>query len=160
MHSIQSSSGDTTAQTLTSPAKNTTSELPESSIVVPPGCDTAMLRGCGEPVCTYVPPSYRPYTPKDSDTGMIPHSMSGKTGVISIPKNPLPSAAKSMTEYLSQFQNAHLCLDLWFGAKTRIKKCGVLTEIGKDFIALRDSCTGSLTVIDLKPIRYINIYCK
>lgn len=130
-------------------------ELTEG-IVVPPGCDNPMLHAVGEPVHTYTPSSYRPV----SAERILPHSMSGKTGVIAVPQTHIPSAAQSMTGYLSRFKGAYICLDLWSNASAKVKKCGILTEIGENFLVIRDSGSGVLSLIDLKPIRYINIYCK
>ena len=132
----------------------------EAGIIIPPGCDNPMLHSSGEPVYTYTPASYRPYSLSESLPGAVPHSMSGRTGVISVPKCETPSATKSMTEYLNQFRGAYICLDLWSNTHLKIKKCGVLTESGQNFLVIRDSGSGSLSLIDLKPIRYINIYCK
>ena len=65
-----------------------------------------------------------------------------------------------MIEYLNKFIGAYLCLDLIINPKLKIKKCGTLLEVGIDFLVLRESKQKRLTVIDLKPVIYINIYCK
>ena len=129
-------------------------------IVVPPGCDNAMLRDCGEQVHTYTPSSYTPYSRTDFSQQRTKHMMSGKTGGVSVPKNATPSALRSMADYLQQFRGANLCLDLWFGSGQKRKICGILLEIGNDFLVLGDGSYGRLSLIDLKPIRYINLYCK
>ncbi len=129
-------------------------------IVVPPGCDNPMLHDCGESVSTYVPPSYSPVTASKLSASLPPHAMHGKSGGISVPKVQDNLSQKSMAEYLNHFRGAQLCLDLWLDARTKLKKCGILIEIGTDFLALKETAGNKLTIIDLKPVRYINIYCK
>lgn len=128
-------------------------------IIVPPGCDNPMLHNCGESVSTYTPSSYTPFQASDLPF-VLPHAMHGKSGGISVPKNNIPIAEKSMTEYLIQFKGAYLCLDFWMESHAKLKTCGVLAEVGSDFLALQDPKSRKLSVIDLKPVRYINIYCK
>jgi len=118
-------------------------------IVVPPGCENAMQTDCGETVQTYTPPSYNPR----------PHGMRGKTSGISVPRTDSLQAWQNMSEYLKQFQGASLCLDLW-SANRKMKWCGVLLEVGKDFLVLGDTTQKKISLIDLKPIHYIHIYCK
>ncbi len=132
----------------------------QTGIIVPPGCDNPMLHQCGEMVSTYIPESYKSITALDSSIPPMPHPMHGKSGGLSVPKNDTKIAQKSMTEYLNKFQGAYLCLDLWADSNFKIKKCGTLLEVGKDFLVLKENRNMRLTVIDLKPIKYINIYCK
>ncbi len=129
-------------------------------IIVPPGCDNPMLHDCGEPVSTYTPASYSPVLASKLSSSLPPHAMHGKSGGLSIPKDHNALSQKSMAEYLNNFRGAYLCLDFWFDVRTKLKKCGMLMEVGKDFLALKETQSNKLTVIDLKPVRYINIYCK
>lgn len=131
----------------------------EDVIIVPPGCDTGIFEQCGDDVCVFAPESYVPYTnPKDYN-GCF-HNMSQKTGGLSIPKDHKSATLKSMAEYLRQFQGAYLCLDLWMNNRVRIKKCGFLSDIGDNFLVIREQNCNTVNVIDLKPIKYISIYCK
>ena len=132
-----------------------TENYPIDGIVVPPGCECPLLTDSGEKVQTYTPPSYRSYSPK-----VPPHGMRGRTDTISVPQNPTPAVQRSIADYLRQFQGATLCLDLWTSNRQKYKRCGTLLEVGSDFLVIGDSCCGNLSIIDLKPIRYINIYCK
>lgn len=131
-----------------------------TGVVIPPGCDHPALHHCGEIVTTYTPASYRPFSAASIPDPPTPHAMHGKIGGISVPKEESGIAQRSMTEYLNQFRGAQLCLDLWIGRGTKIKKCGVLFDVGKDFLVLRDTNGSKITLIDLKPVRYINLYCK
>ncbi len=131
-----------------------------AGIVVPPGCDNSMLHQCGEPVSTFTPASYRPFSSSDVPVPMPPHAMHGKSGGLSIPKGNTHIESQSMADYLNRFQGAFLCLDFWMDNGQRIKKCGVLQEVGKTFLVLKENRSRKLTVMDLKPVRYISIYCR
>ena len=135
--------------------QNQKNSFPADGIIVPPGCESSLLTNSGEKVQTYTPSSYHPYTPK-----VPPHSMRGRTDSLSMPKNPTPEIRKSIADYLSQFQGATLCLDLWTSNRQKWKRCGVLLEVGNDFLVMGDNTSNSISIVDLKPIRYINIYCK
>ncbi len=118
-------------------------------IVVPPGCNHPMFQECGEEVCTYTPPSSQAH----------PHSMRGKVESLSVPKTPSTQAWKNMGDYLKQFQGANLCLDLWICGR-KSKWCGFLLEVGNDFLVLGDQERKKISLIDLRPVQYIQIYCK
>ena len=86
------------------------------------------------------------------------NDMSGKGGVISLPMREPQSV--TMQAYLSKYKGKYICLDLWSSDGRRVEKCGMLLEIGDDFLVVRKGCTGEITMIDLKTIRYISIYCR
>ena len=130
----------------------------DTGIIVPPGCDNPMLHQCGEAVSTFTPASYRPFSSKDVPYPLPPHAMHGKTGGLSVPKGNIES--QCMADYLNRFSGAFLCLDFWLSHGQRIKKCGILEEVGKTFLVLKESRKNVLTVVDLKPVRYISIYCR
>ena len=125
-------------------------------IVVPPGCENRMLFESGENVTTFIPESYKPYV--SSKNKMIPHSMNGLSKTLSVPKSDI--YAENISDYLLKFKNANLCLDLWLKNSHKIKRCGVLLDVGKDFIILKEAGVDRISIIDLKPVYYINIYCK
>ena len=125
----------------------------QEGVIIPPGCDHPALYDCGEEITTYIPSSYKPY-----NSSSLP--VIRPTKVNSIPENKSLVSAKNMSEYLNKFTGADLCLDLIINSKLKIKKCGTLLEVGSDFLALRENGQKRLTVIDLNPVKYINIYCK
>ena len=145
---------------LSSKSVQSAADREPTGVVIPPGCDHPALHHCGEIVTTYTPASYRPFSSASIPAPSTPHAMHGKIGGISVPKDEGGIAQRSMTEYLNQFRGAQLCLDLWIGRGTKIKKCGILFDVGKDFLVLRDTNGSKITLIDLKPVRYINLYCK
>lgn len=87
------------------------------------------------------------------------NDMSGSIGFISLPTRE-SGGASSMSAYLSGYKGKYVCIDLWSSDGRRIEKCGMLLEIGDDFLVVRKGCTGEVTIIDLKTIRYISIYCR
>lgn len=125
-------------------------------IVVPPNCDNSLLHNCGEKVSTFSPASYNP----NVAAKYLPHQMSGHSGAISVPKTDNLTHKKTMSGYLSKFVGANVCLDLWASNHMKIKKCGIITEVSEQVIVMRDTYSKNISIIDLKPIQYINIYCR
>lgn len=87
-------------------------------------------------------------------------NMSGKFDLISIPHEHNGISIKSMTNYLDRYVGKYICLDLWTSECRREEVCGTLVETGKDFLVVNSYKTDKLTLIDLKAIRYINIFCR
>ena len=87
------------------------------------------------------------------------NDMSGSVGFISVPTIEA-QGTMAMPSYLSAYRGKHICLDLWSSDGRRVEKCGTLLEIGDGFLVIRKEYTGEITIIDLKTIRYISIYCR
>lgn len=85
-------------------------------------------------------------------------NMSGKFGVLSVPASPIKK--NSMSNYLDKYLGKYICLDLWTSDSPREEMCGVLTEIGRDFLVINSPENDNLTMIDLRSIRYISIFCR
>lgn len=134
------------------------SQKKAEGIILPPDCDNPIFHHCGEKVSTFTPSSYRP--PSTPAPPLPPHAMHGVSGSLSVPKCNTPSATDGMADYLNRFRGAYLCLDLWMEKKMVLKKCGTLVEVGRDFLVLQETHPTRLTLIDLKPVRYIQLYCR
>lgn len=87
------------------------------------------------------------------------NDMSGSVGFISVPAIE-PQRTMAMPAYLSAYKGKYICIDLWSSDGRRVEKCGTLLETGDDFLVIRKGCTGEITIIDLRTIRYISIYCR
>lgn len=87
-------------------------------------------------------------------------NMSGKFDLISIPHEHNGISIKSMTNFLDRYIGKYICLDLWTSESRREEVCGTLLETGKDFLVVNSYNTDKLTLIDLKAIRYVNIFCR
>lgn len=97
----------------------------------------------------------------EHETGIFADDTSGSFGLFSVPspnRGNLPML--SMAEYLKRYKGKHICLDLWTTDCTHCEKCGTLTDIGQTFLVIYKPCTGEFTMIDLKTIKYISVYCK
>lgn len=92
--------------------------------------------------------------------GILADNMSGSFGIMSVPKLPPERQLMSMPIYLDRYRGKYICLDLWTYERRRIEKCGVLTEVGTDFLSIKNPHTGDIVMIDLRTVRYISIYCR
>lgn len=92
--------------------------------------------------------------------GILADNMSGSFGIMSVPKLPPERQLISMPIYLDRYRGRYICLDLWTHERRRVEKCGVLTEVGADFLSIKNPHTGDIVMIDLRTVRYISIYCR
>lgn len=102
------------------------------------------------------------YTGASDSVGesVIAHNMSGRFNFLSVPRAESGILNQTMPMYLNNYLGKYICLDLWTCERVRIEKCGVLTDVGADFIAIKNVQNGNRTVIDLKTIRYVSIFCR
>ena len=91
---------------------------------------------------------------------VIAHNMSGKFNFLSVPRAEDGGLSQTMPMYLNNYLGKYICLDLWTCEKVRIEKCGILTDVGADFIAIQNVRSGNRTIIDLRTIRYVSIFCR
>lgn len=63
-----------------------------------------------------------------------------------------------VSSYLCQNVGSYARVEFLFGENTHIEKTGVLESVGKDFIVLTESGTGTRLVCSSKHIKFINIY--
>ena len=86
--------------------------------------------------------------------------MSGKFNFLSVPRADDGGLNQTMPMYLNNYLGKYICLDLWTCERVRIEKCGILTDVGADFIAIQNVRSGNRTIIDLRTIRYVSIFCR
>lgn len=140
-------------------------------IVLPPGSDKSMFEELGKPVEIYENTAdfgkggsinqtfcKGQCSMTDQKRQLYADNLSGEFGVMSIP--PQSPLTLSITEYLTRFIGKYICLDLWTIDGHRSEKCGMLTEIGRNFLVIRRPCSGEMCVADLNTVRYISIYCR
>ena len=63
-----------------------------------------------------------------------------------------------VASYLCQKVGSYARVEFLFGENTHIEKTGILESVGKDFIVLTESGTGTQIVCSSKNIKFINIY--
>lgn len=89
------------------------------------------------------------------------NEMSGSIGVISLPTTDrFDDTLMPMSSYLRRYKGKYICIDLWTSDNRKLEKCGLLTEIGNDFLVINSPNRGETTMVDLKTIRYVSIYCR
>ncbi len=92
---------------------------------------------------------------------LIPHNMSGKFDLMSVPSNMTnPYILMPMMNLTSKYLGRFVCLDLWNADSIRIEKCGILEAVEDGHILLRGNEEEGLTMIDLSSVKYVNIYCR
>ena len=91
---------------------------------------------------------------------IIADNMSGSFRLMSVPQISAERQLMSMPDYLDRYRGKYICLDLWTNERRRIEKCGVLSEVGIDFLSIKNPRNGDITMIDLRTVRYISIYCR
>lgn len=131
-----------------------------SAVIMPPGCD--------------IPPDYNLSIEQEYDTytaaeyapegcgelPVLPHGMTGSFNLFSVPSAENASRhIPSLSEYLDSYKGKYVCLDFWNKNNSKSEKCGILQEVGADFLAIRPANGKSLMVVDLSRVRYISIYC-
>lgn len=116
---------------------------------------------------------YMPNNQRKNEIGLygntannISDNMSGRYNLLSVPdltqnmnNDENKNRKVSLSAYLDNYRGKFICLDLWTVQQNRIEKCGVLEEIGADFLAIRNS-RGGIMLIDLKSVRYISVFCR
>ncbi len=90
------------------------------------------------------------------------NEMSGSMDVISLPQmDGYNNSLMPMSSYLQRYKGKYICIDLWTTESRKLEKCGVLAEIGNDFLVIKSVNSNESTImVDLKTIRYISIYCR
>ncbi len=83
--------------------------------------------------------------------------MSGTSSVMSVASG---NQVTSMPMYLRRYMGKYLCIDMWTTEHEKLEKCGILTDIGNNFLVIKKPRNSERTLIDLKTIRYISIYCR
>lgn len=60
--------------------------------------------------------------------------------------------------YLCGQIGKYVKMEFLFGENTHMEKMGRLKEVGKDFVAIEENGSGSITVCSINKIKFINIY--
>ena len=90
------------------------------------------------------------------------NEMSGYMNMISMPQTDYyEGVLLPMSLYLQRYKGKYICIDLWTTESRKLEKCGVITDVGNDFVVIKGvNRNQSMTMIDLKTVRYISIYCR
>lgn len=94
------------------------------------------------------------------EKGLFADNMSGKFNVLSVPHTEGEAVGLTMPMYLNNYLGKYICLDLWTNESRRIEKCGILTDVGLDFVVIKSASAREKMLVDLRTVRYISIYCR
>lgn len=92
------------------------------------------------------------------DAVIKPNGLGGTEKFFSIPKN-AEGTACALQKYLENFRGRNVCAALWTNGQSKIEKCGILTEVGSDYIAIRENKAKRLILINMDKVKYISVFC-
>lgn len=100
---------------------------------------------------------------KDSDGSAYdaiinPNGMNGTERFFSVPKD-LNTTAGALHKYLENFLGRNICAALWTNGSNKIEKCGILAEVGKDYISIKDKKSKRLIIMNMDKVKYISVFC-
>lgn len=90
----------------------------------------------------------------------IADNMSGMFDLVSVPQIPYERQLMTMADYIGRYIGKYVCMDLWTNESRKMEKCGILNEVGIDFLSVLNPKTKEITMIDFKTVRYISVYCR
>lgn len=101
--------------------------------------------------------------PTDSDGSAYdaiinPNGMNGTERFFSIPKDSNTTAG-ALHKYLENFLGRNICAALWTNGSNKIEKCGILTEVGSDYISIKDKKSKRLIIMNMDKVKYISVFC-
>ena len=83
---------------------------------------------------------------------------SGTEQVFSLPEK-IDSDSKLLKQYLNNLCGKNVCVAFWDRVGGRFEKCGKLTEVGGDYIVLKEPRSKRLIITSMDKIRYISVFC-
>lgn len=87
-----------------------------------------------------------------------PDVMSGTERFFSVPENKEESRMY-MKQYLQGFCGKNVCVSFWGSAGSKFEKCGVLTEVGGDYLSIKEHKSNRLIITNIEKIKYISVFC-
>jgi hypothetical protein len=64
----------------------------------------------------------------------------------------------NVSDYLCEKKGSYAKVEFMFGENIHVEKNGILENVGKDFLVLKEVGTGTQVVCSVKNIKFINIY--
>lgn len=136
-------------------------------ITLPPGCDYTMLYEANIPIPENNIPTLEAQGgaynqgggyAKENNTSIFYDNMHGCFDLISVPKSHIGLSGRTVSDFIKKYMGKFICLDLWTSDCQKEELCGVLTDSGNDYLVINCCDTDNLTLVDLRSVRYINIY--
>ncbi len=92
------------------------------------------------------------------DAIITPNGMNGTERFFSVPKG-ADDTACALQKYLEKLKGKNICAALWTNGKNKIEKCGILTDVGSDYISIRENNPKRLIIISMDKVKYISVFC-
>lgn len=92
------------------------------------------------------------------DQSLYNRIYSGTERVFSVPEN-TENDSRILKQYLQDLIGKSICIALWSCQGRRIEKCGILNEVGGDYIVLKDRRSNRLLITRTNEIKYISVFC-
>ena len=92
------------------------------------------------------------------DAIIRPNGMNGTERFFSVPKDAEDTAC-ALQKYLEKLRGKNVCATIWTNGKSKIEKCGVLTDVGTDYISIKENHSKRLIIINMDNVKYISVFC-
>ena len=95
---------------------------------------------------------------RGEDQSLYDKILSGTEKIFSLPEQ-IEDNSTVLKTYLTGFRGKKVCVALWDRACGRCEKCGILREVGSDYIAIHEPRNGRLIITNMEKIKYISVFC-
>lgn len=92
------------------------------------------------------------------DAIVKPHGMGGTESFFYVPKKTSENQTV-LRNYLEKFLGKNVCATLWTNGKNKVEKCGILEEVGIDYITIKENKTKKLLIMTMDKVKYISVFC-
>ena len=86
------------------------------------------------------------------------NGLSGTEKIFSVPQNSNNSSTV-LKQYLQNFCGKNVCVAFWNQTGSKFEKCGVLSDVGADYLSIKEHKTRRLTIMNIEKIKYISVFC-
>ena len=86
------------------------------------------------------------------------NGLSGTEKIFSVPQNSNNSSTV-LKQYLQNFCGENVCVAFWNQTGSKFEKCGVLSDVGADYLSIKEHKTRRLTIMNIEKIKYISVFC-
>ncbi len=95
---------------------------------------------------------------RGEDQSLYGKILSGTEKIFSLPDE-IGGGSTVLKSYLTGFRGKKVCVALWDRAGGRCEKCGILRDVGGDYIAIHEPKTGRLIITNMDKVKYISVFC-
>lgn len=92
------------------------------------------------------------------DQSLYAPILCGTEKIFSVPED-AESGSNVLNQYLKEFRGQNVCLALWDRYGGKCEKCGILKEVGSDYLAIKEPRTKRLIITETDKVKYISVFC-